>query len=106
MNKEIYDEMQVEATEIPSNRIQSCPNCNSPKFTYYDLRKRGCYLILAAIILAPIFLFLIGGSSVVSIGCIGIVGGKGVYLLLKGGSYYICQDCLLSVDRNGNKLGK
>jgi len=106
MNNEINDEIQVEATEVASNRILSCPNCNSPKFTYYDLRKRGWYLILAAIILAPIFLYLIPGGTLVSIGCISIVGAKGVHLVLKGGSYYICQDCLLSIDEKGNKLGK
>lgn len=106
MNKETNDEMQVEATEVESNRILSCPNCNSPKFTYYDLRKRGCYLILAAIILAPIFLYLIPGGTLVSIGCVLIVGAKGMHLVLKGGSYYICQDCLLWIDENGNKLGK
>jgi uncharacterized paraquat-inducible protein A len=88
------------------NRILSCPNCNSPKFTFYDRRKRGWYLILAAIILAPIFFYVIPGATLVSTGCILIVGSKGVHLVLKGGFYYICQDCLLCVDENGNKLGK
>jgi len=106
MNKEINDEMQVKAIGVASNRVLSCPNCNSPKFTFYDLRNRGFYLILAAIILAPIFIYLIPGGTLVSIGCIFIVGAKGVHLVLKGGSYYICQDCLLWVDENGNKRGK
>ena len=106
MIKEINDEMQVEVTGVASNRILSCPNCNSPKFTFYDLCKRGFYLILAAIILTPIFIYLIPGGTLVSIGCVLFVGAKGVHLVLKGGSYSICQDCLLWVDENGNNLGK
>jgi hypothetical protein len=106
MKIENQNELQAEAVEIVSNRIMSCPSCNSPKFTYYDLRKRGCYLILAAIILAPIFFYVIPGGTLVSTLCILIVGSKGVYLVFKGGSYYICQDCLHSTDVNGNKIGK
>lgn len=106
MKKEIQNEQPTEPLEIADKRIMSCPSCNSPKFTYYDLRKRGWYLILTAIIFAPIFFYLIPVGILVSTGCILIVGAKGVHLVLKGGTYYICQDCLLWVDENGNKLGK
>ena len=106
MKNEIQNGLQIEAAEITSKRIISCPSCNSPKFTYYDLRKRGWYLILTTIILAPIFFYLIPGGVLVATGCILIVGSKGIHLVLKGGSYYICQDCLLWIDENGNKLGK
>lgn len=90
----------------PHSRIVLCPSCNSPKFTYYDLRKRGFILISAAIILAPIFFLILPSTPLVSILCLLIVGSKGVYLVFKGGAYYICQECLLWIDRNGNKLGK
>lgn len=90
----------------PSNRIVLCPSCNSPKITYYDLRKRGLILIVSAIILALFFFILLPIAKFVSILCILILGSKGIYLVIKDGSYYICQKCLLWIDKNGNNLGK
>lgn len=80
----------------------SCLACQSRNITFYNTIKRGIALIITALVLTPIFLFVLPGT-LVSVGCIIFMIWKG-FDLMKKPSYYICNDCLHCFDSNGKKI--
>jgi hypothetical protein len=86
--------------------IKICPDCNSSRVTYYDIKKRGGYLIIATIILFPLFVFILPRGFLSTVVCLLVVGIKGISMYFYGVSYYLCNDCLYCVDVNGKKLNK
>ena len=69
--------------------INKCVDCNSSNIVFYNPFNRGVLLIIIAIILFPVYIFIIKGSFVISIFFLALILIKGVHMILRGNPYYI-----------------
>lgn len=80
-----------------------CPNCNSHKTSYFNRRNRGAGLVIISIVLYVLFLVYLPGIMLVATLGAATSTIKGIYWVIKGGEYYICNNCLFCFDREGNQ---